>query len=543
MIRAPCRRPRRTSTSSRPAAQRATTCARRAPGILFSASADGGATYATAIPVDTGSSAAPSTELVEPTIATAGRQRLRRLHRARVERRELQRDARRSSSIVMTSSPDGGDTWTASRRVSPLATSAGLYRSPSRRAAPRRPRGRRVPQRRLGEPADRDRDVLALRPGHGDLLRRAGPGLVGPSTVVGDATAPALVSELVGPPTPSVIAAGGRVTVAWQRERRRQRARVRRDVDRQRRRPTGLRTQIDPNGTRQPDRSGARGDRRRPGRRRLPLGLGARRRAGDRGLGQPPLAGATTEAWAQPVVVQSVPAGAAASPIAGQLAPLGRRLGVATAAIAASPLPATVVAFTDTSGAGQDVHVVGLLHGTTAPIIAPQTVTASKNVLDDRAGRAASTTTAIRSRGRSGRSPTTPGSSVSVADAARGQFSFTAANVVGTDTFEAVATDGGRARGARDDQRQRRQRPAQDHLLAALRAARTRRSRSPSTACVTDRQPRSRSRSPSTAPRAATSSRSRATGSSCPKTHSTTTGSFMLHAFDGDRDRRRARDS
>ena len=36
----------------------------------------------------------------------------------------------------------------------------------------------------------------------------------------------------------------------------------------------------------------------------------------------------------------------------------------------------------------------------------------------------------------------TPGSSVNVADQARGQFAFNAANVVGPDTFEAVATDG-----------------------------------------------------------------------------------------------------
>ncbi len=44
------------------------------------------------------------------------------------------------------------------------------------------------------------------------------------------------------------------------------------------------------------------------------------------------------------------------------------RLGIATAS-AISPLPATVVAFTDTSSGTQDVHVVGLLHGTTAPVI------------------------------------------------------------------------------------------------------------------------------------------------------------------------------
>jgi hypothetical protein len=41
-----------------------------------------------------------------------------------------------------------------------------------------------------------------------------------------------------------------------------------------------------------------------------------------------------------------------------------------------------------------------------------------------------------------GAQPTTPGSSVSTADQARGDFAFTAANEVTTDTFEAIATDG-----------------------------------------------------------------------------------------------------
>ena len=63
----------------------------------------------------------------------------------------------------------------------------------------------------------------------------------------------------------------------------------------------------------------------------------------------PPLPGETTEAWAQPVVVQAIPA-SSATPVPGQLAPLGRGLGIATTSVptAASPLAATVVAFTDT---------------------------------------------------------------------------------------------------------------------------------------------------------------------------------------------------
>jgi PKD domain/Bacterial Ig domain len=102
----------------------------------------------------------------------------------------------------------------------------------------------------------------------------------------------------------------------------------------------------------------------------------------------------------------------------------------------------TVVAFTDTATAGnQDVHVVGLLHGTTAPVIASQTVTASKNTstivhvdATDADGDPLTWST--------GAQPATPGSSVSISDQARGQFAYNAANVVGMDTFEAVATDG-----------------------------------------------------------------------------------------------------
>ena len=80
----------------------------------------------------------------------------------------------------------------------------------------------------------------------------------------------------------------------------------------------------------------------------------------------PPLAGATTEAWAQPVVVQA--AGATPSSALPGLAGLGRGLGVATADVPAlSPLPATVVAFTDTQNppGDQNVRVAGVLHGST----------------------------------------------------------------------------------------------------------------------------------------------------------------------------------
>ena len=51
------------------------------------------------------------------------------------------------------------------------------------------------------------------------------------------------------------------------------------------------------------------------------------------------------------------------------------------ASIRSSPLPATVLAFTDTSQSpgNQDVHVIGLLHGIAAPVIGAQTMRVSKN--------------------------------------------------------------------------------------------------------------------------------------------------------------------
>jgi hypothetical protein len=146
-----------------------------------------------------------------------------------------------------------------------------------------------------------------------------------------------------------------------------------------------------------------------------------------------PLPGATpTEAWGNPVTVQAIGTSTAAG--------IGR-LGVATAN-AISPLPATVVAFTDTSSGTQDVHVVGLLHGTTAPVIdASQPVQASKN---------ASTVVRIKAVDADGdpltwsvgAQPANTGSSVSVSDAARGDFTYKAANKVESDSFEAIATDG-----------------------------------------------------------------------------------------------------
>jgi PKD domain/Bacterial Ig domain len=404
-------------------------------GILFSASTDGGVSYTpanSAFPVDSGSN---TTELVEPAIAVAGSNIYITYTALAFPNGGC--TGTPSSTVWLVSSSDGGNTWAGlARRVTPFASSS-RYRSSSVAALPD---GRVIVAFRNDATSSPQIETETCTPFSPLSANYCGvsSSAVGPSTIVGDATAPALVSEVVGPPTPSVIAAVGRVTVAWS-------ASVDANVRAFAAMSTdngvsyGPPTQIDPNGL---------GNQVAP---ELAATAGGRVDVAylwDSGLGgvqatavsaNPPLPGATTEAWAQPIVVQGVPAGGA-TPIGTQLAPLGRRLGVATAAIAGSPLPATVVAFTDTT-AGQDIHVVGLLHGTTPPTIAPQTVTASKNV-----------TTIVQVSGSDddgdpltwsvGAQPTTPGSSVSVADAARGQFAFTAANQVLTDTFTAVATDG-----------------------------------------------------------------------------------------------------
>jgi PKD domain/Bacterial Ig domain len=495
-------------------------------GILFSASADGGATYETAIPVDVGST---TTELVEPAIATSGDN----IYVAYTELKWLTAGCSGtpdSSSILLMSSPDGGNTWIASgpRRVSPLATS-GHYRSPAIAALPSAD-GRVVVAFRNDGAASPQIETETCSPFSAATTTYcgAGPGLVGPSTVVGDATAPALVSEVVGPPTPSVIAAGGRVVVAWH-------ASVDANVRAFAAMSTdngvsyGPATQIDPNG---------------PGNQIAPeLAATAGGRVDvaylwDSGLGgvqatavsaNPPLAGATTEAWAQPIVVQGVPAGGA-TPIGNQLAPLGRRLGVATAAIAGSPLPATVVAFTDTT-AGQDIHVVGLLHGTKIPVVAPQTVTASKNA-----------TTIVQVNGSDddgdpltwsvGAQPSNAASSVNVADAARGQFAFKAANIVEPETFVAVATDGvpGHEASATITVNVVNDPPKINCSL--LFAKEDTPLEIPVDSCVTDANQDPLTITLDSATNGAVEQVS-GNWFFVPKTHSTTTGSFMLHAFDG----------
>ena len=402
-------------------------------GVFFSSSDDGGQQWTLALQAGSGST---TTESIEPAIAVD-----RSNGRVYIAYTRLNfptggcTTAPDSSEIFLLSSSNSGGSWTP-RRVSPLATSgAAHYRSPSLAVLPD---GRVIIAFRNDASGMIETETCVTPTPPGGTYCGSGPGSVGPSTVVGDATSPALVSGVAGPPTPSVVAAGARATVAWH-------ATVGGSVRAFAAMSTdngvtfGSPQQIDPHGggNQIAPRLAATAD----GRADVaylwdPLGSGVVN-ATSASAG-PPLPGATTEAWGNPVNVQAI--GASATTGIPGLAPLGRRLGIATANVL-SPLPATVVAFTDTSSGSQDVHVVGLLHGTSAPVIPTQIVTASKNVTSivhvnatDADGDPLTWST--------GAQPTTPGSSVSTADQARGEFAFNAANQVTTDTFEAVATDG-----------------------------------------------------------------------------------------------------
>ena len=158
----------------------------------------------------------------------------------------------------------------------------------------------------------------------------------------------------------------------------------------------------------------------------------------------PPLPGATTEAWANPSSCRRV--GAASRRPSRDQAAARPRLGVATAAVStpvepAAGRPSSRSRIRRAGQPGRARRRAPARHDA-PPVIPAQTVTASKNA-----------TTIVHVDGhrrrrrpadvvRRARSPTTPGSSVSIPDPARGDFAFNAANDVGTDTFEAVATDG-----------------------------------------------------------------------------------------------------
>jgi PKD domain/Bacterial Ig domain len=344
-----------------------------------------------------------------------------------------------TGSRIQLGYEQAGGTITTLRTVSPFGLTA-RYRSPSIAILPD---GRVIVAFRndtaTGSTVETEVCDLNLSTSHYCGPANGAP--VGPSTVLGDATAPGAVSGLAGATTPSVVAAGGRVTVAWHAlvgSTVRAFAAMSTDSGA----TFGPAQQIDPAS---------------PGNQVAPR-LAADPQSGRvdvayewdaAGTGTVlatavsagrPLPGATTEAWAQPVVVEAT--GAAASSALPDQTALGHRLGIATARNI-SPLPATVVAFTDTSQnpGNQDVHVVGLLHGTTAPVIGAQTVTVSKNATTI-VHLTASDPDGDPLTWSVGTQPTTAGSHVDAADAARGDFAFVAANRVGSDTFEAIARDG-----------------------------------------------------------------------------------------------------
>ncbi|MDX6572684.1 MAG: hypothetical protein QOC86_1840, partial [Gaiellales bacterium] len=336
-----------------------------------------------------------------------------------------------SSQIQLAYTDNEGISW-VTRRVSPLATSgAAHYRSPDvavlpggRVAVAFRNDGALTPQ------IETETCAMSPSPPATDYCGGPSAGLVGASTVVGPASAPGVVSGIAGAPAPSVIAAGGRVTVAWHAGAANGvRAFAAMSTDGAA--TFGSPQQIDPAGAGNqvaPALAATADGRVDVAYLWDPAGTGSV--SATAASAGPPLPNATSEAWGTPVVVQGTPATGS----------LGRRLGIATDT-GASPLPATVVAFTDTAS-GPHIHVVGLLHGTTTPVIdASQTVTASKNVTTivhvpatDADGDPLTWSTGVQ--------PADPLSHVTMADAARGEFSYKASNVPRMDTFEAVATDG-----------------------------------------------------------------------------------------------------
>ena len=151
-------------------------------GVFFSASNDAGATWDTAIPIDTGSI---SSEVVEPAIATSGAN----VFVAYTELRWADPGCSGtpdSATIFLTSSANNGNSWTTPRRASPLALT-GLYRSPSVGVLPdlRVVLAFRDDTGATPQIETEVCDVAVLVPFCG-----SGTTQVGPATVVGEAPAP-----------------------------------------------------------------------------------------------------------------------------------------------------------------------------------------------------------------------------------------------------------------------------------------------------------------------------------------------------------------
>ena len=280
-------------------------------GVFLSSSTNGGAGWSTAVVVN---SASNSSELVEPAIAvdTNGPAP----GRVYVAYTKLDwaapgcLGAPDSSQILLAYTDNEGFSWTT-RRVSPLATTgAAHYRSPALAVLPDgrvtvafRNDGAASPQ------IEAETCSSSVPPAH--YCGASSAGAVGPSVVIGDATSPAVVSGVAGTPRPSVVAAGGRVTIAWHAST-----------------STGVRAfaamstdggttfgppqQIDPEGTGNqvaPDLAATLDGRVDVGY--LWDASGAGIVSATTASAAPPLPGATTEAWGNPVVVQAVAANAA----------------------------------------------------------------------------------------------------------------------------------------------------------------------------------------------------------------------------------------
>ena len=197
----------RSSIWSRKPARANSICTPGNDGVFFSSSDDGGAHWDTSLPVTTG---AARTETIEPAIA-ADRNTPGRVYIAYSRLTFADANCTGSpldSEIYLIYSTNGGGSWFQPRRVSPISPSGtDHYRDPSLAVLPD---GRVIVAFR-NEPSEQvETETCTFLPAPPATNYCGAPtsGLVGASTVVGNVGGSGL-------PAPSVVAAGGRVTVAW----------------------------------------------------------------------------------------------------------------------------------------------------------------------------------------------------------------------------------------------------------------------------------------------------------------------------------------